>query len=162
MYQLTLSDELSETIQHPGSPEELSVHAEHGPTVFVVCAGLHWRSWRDRAMGKTGKFLCSDWIGPENKPVMVIMGKLITGGAYPAPYILSRDEIVDFIGGYESVATFGMALAAIAATRATLKIMDEENLVDRATWTSDIWTKEAADWNFPLLDYVTNRGADVY
>lgn len=35
MYQLTLSDELSETIQHPGSPEELSVHAEHGPVSFV-------------------------------------------------------------------------------------------------------------------------------
>ncbi|GAQ12208.1 hypothetical protein ALT_9529 [Aspergillus lentulus] len=91
-------------------------------------------------------------MGPENKPVMVIMGKLITGGPYPTSYILGRDEIMDFIGGYESVATFGIAPPAIAATHATLKIMDEENLVDRATWISDIWTNEAADWNFPLLD----------
>jgi ornithine--oxo-acid transaminase len=111
--------------------------------------------------GKTGKFLCSDWMGPENKPDMVIMGKSITGGAYPASYILGRDEIMELIGGYESVATFGMAPAAIAATRATLKIIDEEKLLDRATWISDIWRKETADWKFPLLDYVTNRGADL-
>jgi 4-aminobutyrate aminotransferase-like enzyme len=30
--------------------------------------------------GKSGKFLCSDWMGPENKPDMVVMGKSITGG----------------------------------------------------------------------------------
>ncbi|PKX90084.1 putative acetylornithine aminotransferase [Aspergillus novofumigatus IBT 16806] len=109
--------------------------------------------------GKTGKFLCSDWMGPENKPDMVIMGKSITGGAYPASYILGRDEVMDLIGGYESVATFGMAPAAIAATRATLKIMDEEKLVDRATWISDVWRKETADWKFPLLDYQAIRDA---
>jgi ornithine--oxo-acid transaminase len=76
--------------------------------------------------GKSGMFLCSDWMGPENKPDMVVMSKSITGGAYPASYIFGHDEVMDLVGGYESVATFGMAPAAIAATRATLKIIDEE------------------------------------
>jgi ornithine--oxo-acid transaminase len=111
--------------------------------------------------GKTGKFLCSDWMGPENKPDMVVMGKSITGGAYPASYIFGHDEVMDLVGGYESVATFGMAPAAIAATRATLKIMDEEKLVDRATWIGQVWKKETADWNMPWLDYTINRGADL-
>jgi ornithine--oxo-acid transaminase len=110
--------------------------------------------------GKTGKFLCSDWMGSENKPDMVVMGKSITGGAYPASYIFGHDEVMDLVGGYESVATFGMAPAAIAATRATLKIIDEERLVDRATWIGQVWKKETADWNMPWLDYTTNRGAD--
>ncbi|KAJ6188707.1 ornithine aminotransferase [Penicillium mononematosum] len=111
--------------------------------------------------GKTGKFLCSDWMGLENKPDLVVMGKSITGGAYPASYIFGNNEVMDLVGGYESVATFGMAPAAIAATRATLKIIDEEKLVDRATWIGQVWKKETADWNMPWLDYVTNRGADL-
>ncbi|GAQ44562.1 hypothetical protein AtubIFM55763_004336 [Aspergillus tubingensis] len=111
--------------------------------------------------GKTGKFLCSDWMGPENKPDMVVMGKSITGGAYPASYVLGPNEVMNLVGGYESVATFGMAPAAIAATRAALKIIDEEKLVDRALWIGNIWKKETAGWNFPWLDYVTNRGADI-
>lgn len=111
--------------------------------------------------GKTGKFLCSDWMGPENKPDLVVMGKSITGGAYPASYIFGNNEVMDLVGGYESVATFGMAPAAIAATRAALKIIDEEKLVDRAAWIGQVWKKETADWNMPWLDYVTNRGADL-
>ena len=110
---------------------------------------------------KTGKFLCSDWMGAENKPDMVVMGKSITGGAYPASYILGKEEVMGLIGGYESVASFGMAPAAIAATRATLKIMDEENLVERAAWIGQVWKEEMASLNLPWLDYVTNRGADL-
>ncbi|CAG8884344.1 unnamed protein product [Penicillium salamii] len=56
-----------------------------------------------------------------------------------------------------------MAPASIAATRVTLKIIDENKLVDRATWIGQVWKKETADWNLniPWLDYVTNRGADL-
>lgn len=111
--------------------------------------------------GKTGKFLCSDWMGPENKPDIVVMGKSITGGAYPASYVLGNAEVMDLVGGYESVATFGMAPAAIAATRATLKIMDDQKMVERAAWIGRVWQEETASWRFPWLDYVTNRGADL-
>ncbi|RAH64594.1 putative acetylornithine aminotransferase [Aspergillus aculeatinus CBS 121060] len=110
---------------------------------------------------KTGKFLCSDWMGPENKPDMVVMGKSITGGAYPASYILGNNEVMDLVGGYESVATFGMAPAAIAATRAMLKIVDDESLMERARWIGEVWEKETADWSMPWLDYTTHRGADL-
>ncbi|GKZ39588.1 hypothetical protein AbraIFM66950_000691 [Aspergillus brasiliensis] len=106
--------------------------------------------------GKTGKFLCSDWMGPENKPDMVVMGKSIAGGAYPASYIFGWNEVMDLVGGYESVATFGMAPAAIAATRATLNIIDDEKLVERAAWIGE----RNCVLELPL-DYVTNRGADL-
>ncbi|KAG4432992.1 hypothetical protein IFR05_011507 [Cadophora sp. M221] len=111
--------------------------------------------------GKTGKFLCSDWMGPENKPDMVVMGKSITAGTYPASYILGTAEVMNLIGVYESVATFGMAPHAIAATRAFLNIMDSEKLVERALWIDTVWKEETKSWKFPSLDYVTNRGADM-
>jgi ornithine--oxo-acid transaminase len=111
--------------------------------------------------GKTGKFLCSDWMGAENKPDIVTMGKSITGGAYPASYILGRAEIMDQIGHYQSVASYGQTPGGIAATRAALKIMDEEDLVSRAVWIGKIWQEETAGWKYPWVDFITNRGADL-
>lgn len=111
--------------------------------------------------GKTGRFLCSDWMGPENKPDMVIMGKSITAGAYPASYIMGKAEVMDLIGGYEAVATFGMAPQAIAATRAALSVMDSEKLVERAKWIDAVWKEETKSWKYPCVEYITNRGADL-
>ena len=111
--------------------------------------------------GKTGKFLCSDWMGVENKPDMVVMGKSITAGAYPASYILGKAAVMDLIGAYESVATFGMAPQAIAATRAVLSTMESEGLVQRALWIDSVWKEETKSWSYPWLAYVTNRGADM-
>lgn len=111
--------------------------------------------------GKTGKFLCSDWMGPENKPDIVVMGKSITAGAYPASYIMGKAEVMDLIGGYEAVATFGMAPQAIAATRAALSVMNSEKLVERAQWIDAVWKEETKSWNYPWVEYITNRGADM-
>ncbi|KAL6352119.1 hypothetical protein LRP88_14561 [Fusarium phalaenopsidis] len=111
--------------------------------------------------GKTGKFLCSDWMGPENKPDIVVMGKSITAGAYPASYIMGKAEVMDLIGGYEAVATFGMAPQAIAATRAALSVMNSEKLVERAHWIDAVWKEETKSWNYPWVEYITNRGADM-
>lgn len=111
--------------------------------------------------GKTGKFFCSDWMGPENKPDIVVMGKSITAGAYPASYIMGKAEVMDLIGGYEAVATFGMAPQAIAATRAALSVMNSEKLVERAHWIDAVWKEETKSWNYPWVEYITNRGADM-
>lgn len=110
---------------------------------------------------KTGKFLCSDWMGPENKPDMVTMGKSITAGAYPASYILGNDEVMTLIKPYESGSTFGMAAAANAATLAALRVYDEEKLLERATAIGDKWAKITSSWKYPYLKYFTNRGADA-
>lgn len=110
--------------------------------------------------GKTGKFLCSDWMWSEKKPDMVTMGKSISGGAYPASYILGTKEVMDLIGHYQSVATYGQTPMGIAVTRATLKIIDDEDLLRRAAWIGTVWQEETAGWKFPWVNYVTNRGAD--
>lgn len=68
---------------------------------------------------------------------------------------------MDLIGGYESVATFGMAPQAFAATRAVLSIMEGGGLVQRALWIDRVWKEETKSWNYPWLAYVTNRGADM-
>lgn len=110
---------------------------------------------------KTGRFLCSDWMGPENKPDMITIGKSITGGVFPASYILGNDEVMTLVGAFEVGSTFAMAPAANAATMAALQVYDKERLADRALVIGEKLKSVTASWKHPFLDYVTNRGADL-
>lgn len=110
---------------------------------------------------KTGRMLCSDWLGPENKPDMITMGKSISGGAYPASYILGNDETMSLVGPYESASTFAMSPMAIAVTRTALEIIEDERLCDRALQIQTQWQAATASWRYPFVDYVTSRGADL-
>ncbi|KAF3807970.1 Ornithine aminotransferase car2 [Colletotrichum gloeosporioides] len=111
--------------------------------------------------GKTGKFLCSDWLGLENKPDMITLGKSITGGAFPASYVLGYNEAMSLVGSFQTGGTFTMAPAAVAATMAALKIYDEEKLTEKALIIEDKWKKATSQWNYPWVKYVTSRGADM-
>ncbi|KIM92607.1 hypothetical protein OIDMADRAFT_139383 [Oidiodendron maius Zn] len=109
---------------------------------------------------KTGKFLCSDWLGPENKPDIIALGKSISGGAYPASYILGSNETVGQVEPYESASTFAPTAVGLAAVNAALKIYDEEKLADRSAEMQRIWEAETSKWNHPFVQFITARGSD--
>lgn len=110
---------------------------------------------------KTGKFLCSDWMGPEHKPDIITLGKSITGGIYPASYVLGNDDAMSLVESFHTGGTFTMAPAAVAATFAALKIYDEEKLAEKALVIEEKWKKETSSWNYPWIKYITSRGADM-
>lgn len=111
--------------------------------------------------GKTGKFLSCEWMGIENKPDMVAMGKSIAGGAYPASYILGNNEVMTLVKPYETVSTFASTPMAVAATWATLHIYDEENLLERALQVETTWKEATRTWEYPFIKYITSRGCDI-
>lgn len=110
--------------------------------------------------GKSGKFLCSDWLGPENKPDLINIGKSITGGAYPASFVLGTNEVMSVVGPYESASTYAGTPMAIALVRATLQIMDEEKIVERAAEMQKKWEAAVVDWRHPFIAFTTARGGD--
>lgn len=110
---------------------------------------------------KTGKFLCSDWLGPGNKPDMITLGKSITGGIFPASYVLGNNEAMSLVESFQTGGTFTMAPAAVAATTAALKIYDEEKLADKAFVIEAKWKEVTGKWNYPWIKYITSRGADM-
>jgi ornithine--oxo-acid transaminase len=112
--------------------------------------------------GKTGRFLCSEWLGDDVKPDMITIGKSITGGAYPAAFVLGNNETMSLVKPYQCAGTFAQTPMAIACTTAALKIIDEEGLVERATNIQDQFLKYTKEWaqNFAFVDFVTARGAD--
>lgn len=128
--------------------------------------------------GKTGRFLSSDYLttNPQThkalpKPDLLTLGKSITGGVYPATYVLGRSECMDLVGTKEIMSTYGFSPIAVAATTAALKVIDEEGLVEKAlfiervflevrsTWKEDEGHAGRCTWNF--IKYVTAVGADL-
>ncbi|KPM39584.1 hypothetical protein AK830_g6980 [Neonectria ditissima] len=111
--------------------------------------------------GKTGKFLSSEWMGPENKPDMVTMGKSISGGAYPASFVLGSNEAMTLVKPYQSASSFAMAPQANAAVLTTLSVIDDENLIERALVIQAKWKEETSTWKHPFIKYITSRGGDM-
>ncbi|KAF9873935.1 hypothetical protein CkaCkLH20_08669 [Colletotrichum karsti] len=110
---------------------------------------------------KTGKTLSSDWLGPENKPDMIVMGKSISGGAYPASFVLGSDEVLTNVKPYHSLSTIASTPMACAVVEASLDIWETENLPQRALNIHKQWKKEISSWSFPYLRYATAFGADM-
>ena len=100
-------------------------------------------------------------MGPENKPDMITLGKSITGGAFPASYVLGNNEAMSLVHAFQTGGTFTMAPAAIAATSAALKIYDEEKLAEKAFAIEAKWKETTSKWNYPWIKFVTSRGADM-
>jgi ornithine--oxo-acid transaminase len=111
--------------------------------------------------GKTGKFLCSDWLGADSKPDMITLGKSITGGVYPASYILGSNDVMTLVKPYQVGSTFAMAPPANAATMAALRVYDEPGLIERAFAIESKWKTTVATWNHDFIKYTTCRGADM-
>ncbi|KXJ87191.1 pyridoxal phosphate-dependent transferase [Microdochium bolleyi] len=111
--------------------------------------------------GKTGKFLCSDWLGSDNKPDMVVLGKSISGGAFPASYVLGYNDTMTLVRPNQSASTYAMSPAANASTLAALCLYADPNLLDRARVIQEKWREITSRWNYPFLRYCTGRGADL-
>ncbi|KAK1511207.1 uncharacterized protein CCOS01_14969 [Colletotrichum costaricense] len=110
---------------------------------------------------KTGRFLSSDWMGPEHKPDMVTMGKSISGGVWPTSFVLGPDEVMNKMKPYHSVSTFSMSSMAVTGVTTALDIYEEENLQQRARDIHAKWSAETSTWNFPWLRYCPAFGADL-
>ncbi|KAG6989218.1 putative ornithine aminotransferase [Fusarium oxysporum f. sp. conglutinans] len=111
--------------------------------------------------GKTGRFLCSDWLGSENKPDMITLGKSIAGGAYPASYVLGFNDTMGLIEPNQVASTFAMSPAATAATLAALSVYEDEKLLQRVKVIQDRWMAVTSKWNHPFLNFCTARGSDL-
>lgn len=81
-------------------------------------------------IARTGKLLACDY---ENvHPDILILGKALSGGAYPVSAVLSSAEIMDVIHPGQHGSTFGGNPVAAAVAVAALEVVRDEQLADRA------------------------------
>ncbi len=83
-----------------------------------------------KGIARTGKLLAVDH---ENvKPDVLILGKALSGGAYPVSAVLANDLIMNVIRPGNHGSTFGGNPVAAAVAIAALQVVTEENLAANA------------------------------
>ena len=83
---------------------------------------------------------------PEVKPDILILGKALSGGAYPVSAVLADDTIMNVIKPGNHGSTFGGNPIAAAVAIAALNVVKDENLADNADYLGVIFRKELTDF----------------
>ena len=81
-------------------------------------------------LGRTGKMFCFEWEGV--RPDCMTLGKALSGGFYPVSAFLARSEVMDVFQPGDHGSTFGGNPLAAAIGIASLDVLVDEKLSERA------------------------------
>ncbi len=109
-------------------------------------------------IARTGKLLA---VHHENvKPDVLIMGKALSGGAYPISAVMANNAIMDVIKPGQHGSTFGGNPLAAAVVIAALDVIQDEKLADNAQVLGEIFRAEIEKMvpKYNLLKSVRGKG----
>lgn len=98
-----------------------------------------------RLLATCGNCSCSDKHcsgTPETKPDILILGKALSGGAYPVSAVLANDTIMEVIRPGNHGSTFGGNPIAAAVGMAALEVVKEEELAQNAFDLGELFREE--------------------
>src|SRR5690606_5837331 len=91
-------------------------------------------------IARTGKLLA---VHHENvQPDVLILGKALSGGAYPVSAVLANDDIMLVIKPGQHGSTFGGNPIAARVAMAALEVVEEEKLAERAQKLGELFRSE--------------------
>jgi len=91
-------------------------------------------------IARTGELLACDY---ENvKPDILILGKALSGGAYPVSAVLANDDIMEVIKPGQHGSTFGGNPVAARVAIAALEVVKEEKLAENAKRLGELFREE--------------------
>ena len=91
-------------------------------------------------IARTGKLLAVHYEGVS--PDILILGKALSGGAYPISAVFANDDIMEVIQPGTHGSTFGGNPIAAAVAIAALEVVRDENLSDNAYRLGEIFRRE--------------------
>ncbi|MXN90556.1 ornithine--oxo-acid transaminase [Flavobacterium sp. Sd200] len=95
-------------------------------------------------IARTGKLLA---VHHENvQPDILILGKALSGGAYPVSAVLANDDIMTVIKPGQHGSTFGGNPIAAAVAIAALEVVTEENLAKNAERLGELFREKMNDY----------------
>jgi ornithine--oxo-acid transaminase len=92
--------------------------------VLLICDEIQ------SGLGRTGKLFAFEHDGV--RPDMAIIGKALSGGFYPVSAVLASRQILDVFHPGDHGSTFGGNPLACAVARAALRVLIDENLIQRS------------------------------
>jgi ornithine--oxo-acid transaminase len=94
-------------------------------------------------LGRTGKLFACDH--EDVRPDVMIVGKALSGGFYPVSAVLADQKTLGLIEPGEHGSTFGGNPLAAAIARASIRVIVEENLVQRSEEMGEYLQEQLAE-----------------
>ncbi|PZR15564.1 MAG: ornithine--oxo-acid transaminase [Flavobacterium psychrophilum] len=95
-------------------------------------------------IARTGKLLA---VHHENvQPDILILGKALSGGAYPVSAVLANDEIMNVIKPGQHGSTFGGNPVASAVAIAALEVVEDEKLAENAEVMGELFRQKMNEY----------------
>ncbi|MFT5846189.1 MAG: ornithine--oxo-acid transaminase [Psychroserpens sp.] len=97
---------------------------------------------------------------PEVKADILILGKALSGGAYPVSAVLANDPIMNVIGPGNHGSTFGGNPIAAAVAMAALEVVRDEDLAEQAFQLGELFRSELQKYieTSPIVNLVRGKG----
>ena len=109
--------------------------------------------------GRTGKLFACDWDQVE--PDMYILGKALGGGVIPVSAVLADGDLLDLFNPGSHGSTFGGNPLGCACGRAAVKVIKEENLIQKSMEMGEYLQRELATIENPEIVEIRGKGLFV-
>lgn len=107
-------------------------------------------------LGRTGKLFACDHEGV--RPDVMVIGKALSGGYYPVSAALADTPIMGLLTAGEHGSTFGGNPLGAAVARASLRVIREEKLAERAEQLGTYFMEQLAEIPSPHVKEVRGKG----
>jgi len=110
-------------------------------------------------LGRTGKLFAYQHEGV--KPDVTIIGKALSGGMYPVSAVLTQEQVLGLFQPGDHGSTFGGNPLGCAVARAALKVLVEEQLIERSAVQGGYLMDSLATIDSPYVKEMRGRGLFV-
>jgi ornithine--oxo-acid transaminase len=107
-------------------------------------------------LGRTGKLFAHQYEGV--KPDVTIIGKALSGGMYPVSAVLTQEAVLGLFQPGDHGSTFGGNPLACAVARAALRVLVEEQLIERSAVQGGYLLDNLATIDSPYVKEIRGRG----
>ena len=107
-------------------------------------------------LGRTGKLFA--YMHEGITPDVVIVGKALSGGFYPVSAVLASKEVLGVFHPGDHGSTFGGNPLGCAVARSALRVLVDENLVQRSAELGDYFLARLRTLNSPHIREVRGKG----
>ncbi len=107
-------------------------------------------------LGRTGQMFCCEWEGV--RPDVLLLGKALGGGVYPVSAMLADATVMDVFQPGDHGSTFGGNPLAAAVGMASLDVLVDEHLPQRAAELGAWFMEQLRQLESPHVQEVRGRG----
>lgn len=107
-------------------------------------------------IGRTGKLLACDH--DEVRPDILVLGKALSGGAYPVSAVLASDEIMLTLKPGEHGSTYGGNPLGCRVAMAALEALKNEGMIENAERMGNLFRSQVEALQSPFVHLVRGKG----